>query len=195
MQHQHSRKNDWVEENNQLRYEIECLKDEVGQLQAELRTFSKSGTIGKNKKIKRFLGTVLDGKVKRQGFDMLTSTGKKLLIRVSSLTYPTAGITKTTKRWQWHNVFGINGKKEFDNLILVGDIDERHKSKYQDNDSCFVIFDIPYQELEKIIGDDRKRIIKLSTNPMTCRGQFSLLFNQYQMSEKALLEKYKIKHL
>ena len=89
------------------------------------------------------------------------------------------------------------GKKVFDSLILIGEIDSEHASKYREPDSPFVIFAIPYsdlrnsEELTVKSGRNDNRGVVLSTNPESVRASGAKrLFQQYQVTRQELRGRY-----
>lgn len=120
--------------------------------------------------------------------------GIRIEVKTSDLSSPNGG---ATKRWSWAQVFGDGGKKVFDSLILIGEIDIEHRSKYREPDSPFVIFEIPFsdlrgsEELTVKSGRNNNRSIVLSTNPNSVRASGSKrLFHEYQVTRDELRGRY-----
>jgi hypothetical protein len=114
----------------------------------------------------------------------------RLEIKFAHLTM--ASTTNKVMRWEWSCVFGRGGAKEYDRLILVGDTNTLHRSKYMDPDSPYIIFDVPFDEVMSISqsGGNSGRMIRLSQNPLRCFSVSKPLFDQYQITGAELKTRY-----
>jgi len=174
-----------------LEKENELLKNKIEQLKEKNRSLSKghwrtNGNIGEE-----HIATLLDGAITPSNcrYDVLLLNGLKLEVKYASLSRP--NIKKAqTKAWKWSEFKGLDGKKEYDSLILVGEIDKKYKNLHADPDEDYIYFDIPFGDVDKLI--DKSRMVTLTTNPETVRSKVNIrLFNEYQKTKKQLREKYK----
>jgi hypothetical protein len=97
-------------------------------------------------------------------------------------------------KWQWAKLFGESGKKKFDYIILVGDADPRYKVHYKDKNSPYVLFCVPFREIEGLSAQgqrDEYRHIQMGTNPLSARRRESIkLFQQFQITEAELTARF-----
>ena len=124
--------------------------------------------------------------------DIETKTGLKIEVKYSSLGLANRKNTVTTKRWVWKSVFGGNGKKEYDHLILIGDCDDRFQDQYLDTKSPYVIFDMPYNEVMDLSTKSQynQRQIILLSNPQKARSISKALYSKYQIIAEDLSTRY-----
>jgi hypothetical protein len=97
-----------------------------------------------------------------------------------------------TKRWSWMKIYGEQGRKKYDRLVLIGDRDERYSSLYSDEGSRWVIFDVPFCDVRPLTIDGGKwKLIQLTTNPETASSRASKLFSRYIVSESEIERRYR----
>ncbi|HEV7402612.1 MAG TPA: hypothetical protein VGO11_06800 [Chthoniobacteraceae bacterium] len=114
--------------------------------------------------------------------------GTRLEVKFSSLSEAFRGAK--TKRWTWHNPYGISGKKEYDRLILVGEADSRIRALRPGADP-YVIFDIPFERVPEILLPGCP--IQISTDARTARApRAKILFQEFLISVKLLEGRYGI---
>jgi hypothetical protein len=98
-----------------------------------------------------------------------------------------------TRRWSWLDLFGRDGGKSYNRVILVGDADPRFVDLYKDRDSPFVMFDLSFEDARKYYNFELGAI-KLSTNPRTARTALANAFyNGFQVTRDELAAKYRQK--
>lgn len=99
--------------------------------------------------------------------------------------------TRYVRRWSWGQPLGISGAKRFDRLILVGEIDPRFKSSYLDPKSPYVIFDVPFASVARIMR--KTPLIQLTTNPNAVSSESGkLLFRRFQITRSELSARYRL---
>ena len=129
-------------------------------------------------------GTLTDGLA---AHDMVCARGKKFEVKFSRIN---AG-TIYSKRWSWGHPLGAGGAKVFHRLILVGEIDARYASRYFDPKSPYVIFDVPFAAVKRLMRKDP--IIQINTNPEPMSSSAAmLLFERYQITRRDLKARYKV---
>ena len=124
-------------------------------------------------------------------YDLISENGTTLEIKCPNLNEAVVG--QITNRWSWSHILGSGRKKKFDRLLLLGPTDHRYRASYADAQSPFVIFDIPFREVEPLLGTGD--LIQISTAPLEVRkGRLSrkrqILFSRYQITRKQLIERY-----
>jgi hypothetical protein len=124
-------------------------------------------------------------------YDLMSTKGVTFEIKCPNLNEAVAG--EITNRWSWSHVLGSNRRKKFDRLLLLGPTDHRYRTNYADPESPFVMFDIPFAEVQSLLG--RGDLIQISTAPLEVRkGRLSpkrqILFARYQVTRKQLTERY-----
>lgn len=178
------------EEIDELLEENKRLKREVGFLRAH-------PTLAKGIRGETIFATLLRATRATRGapHDLVTLGGElRLEVKYSSLlrTYS----TREGRRWVWTKLFGEMGNKNFDRLLLIGDLDPHFRESYIDPGSPYVIFDVSYQDaLELADGAQpgRKSRLHLTTNPRTVTSWRSrALFESFQVPTSELLARYEI---
>lgn len=121
-------------------------------------------------------------------YDVLTPSLVRLEVKLATPSRPVR--TAPTLRWNWNTLFGHDGLKEFDRLILVGLADDRYRHSYADPSSPFVCFDIPFAEVRALMCP-RAHGIQLTTNPGVQRTPAGRrLFSEFQVPMSALEATY-----
>lgn len=127
--------------------------------------------------------------------DVDTANGIKIEVKHAKPTLSNK-VRGQHRRWQWNKLFGESGKKEFDFVLLIGDIDERYRNSYKEPDSPYVLFCIPSTELFPLtIKGQRDGYRKLDLNTNS-RGKLQhsgrTLYQRYQITTDDLRTKFGI---
>jgi hypothetical protein len=93
--------------------------------------------------------------------------------------------------WAWKDIFGENDKKQYDNLILLGELDMNYISSYRKPLDQFIIFNIPFKKAVYLTSG--KSSIYATTDPKKTRkySMASQLFKEYQMTPRELKKAFK----
>ena len=163
-----------------LRHEITAYRQRLATV-ASLEPFAPASA---EYQIARLIGgTLTDGLA---AHDMVCARGKKFEVKFSRINSGTI----YSKRWSWGHPLGAGGRKVFHRLILVGEVDPRYASRYLDPKSPYVIFDVPFAAVKRLMRKDP--IIQINTNPEpTSSSADILLFERFQISRRALKTRYK----
>lgn len=171
------------------------LEAENIRLQSEVEFLRGNPTIAKGLKGESLIAKLITAQPSRKGagHDLESTRGTILFeVKYSSLLDTISG--RPIKRRVWTKLFGELGKKRYDRLLLVGDIDPRFASSYADPASPYVLFDLPYEAAVDISGGvkaGRSSCIHLSTNPLTVRSARALaMFHDFQVSVSDLQHRY-----
>lgn len=147
-----------------LKRDNQTLRELITSLERKLSFFDQHQTTGEGKRGERLLADALRAALTshKSSFDLLTGAGTRIEVKTSRLTV--VGMT-STKRWVWNQIFGLNGNKNFDYIILMGESDERFVEHYPGNDPyLFVLLDhATAKELSK--GGSKGKYIQLVSNP------------------------------
>jgi hypothetical protein len=175
---------------------IKALEAENSLLRDELDFLKKHPKIIKGIKGELLTIQLTNGKLsnKGAGHDIDISIHNiKLEIKYSSLLSG-GGSSRNVKRWVWTKLFGESGKKEFDRLILIGDIDQEFLTAYKDYSSPYIFFDLSYMEAVDFVNGVKSgssSMIHLTTNPHTVRSaRAKKLYCNYQTSIKEISARY-----
>ncbi|MEN3368908.1 MAG: hypothetical protein V7609_1051 [Verrucomicrobiota bacterium] len=170
---------DIVHENAKLRRELQLCIEERDRLRA-LQPF-KRGLEGE-----RYIADLIGGEVTitNARHDIVTKSGHHLEVKLGGLRVAVKG--KKTKQWAWRHVFGEDGKKIYDQLILLGLVDERHRKS---TDGPYVIFDIPYSDAIALLPNPR--YLAISTDADRSFSKVSaVLFEKYLTTETEMRRTY-----
>jgi hypothetical protein len=119
-------------------------------------------------------------------YDIIAGKRKKVEVKFSELNSPNG---TTCKRWDWHSLYGHNGKNKWDYLILGGKKDPRFKNIYKDKRSSNVYFLLTWKETKQVKQPGSKAgHIAVTTNvdKMHANNQRGKLLWQYETTEKGL---------
>ena len=117
--------------------------------------------------------------------DIALRSGAKVEVKTSRLLYVTPD--RPTKRWAWMKIYGHTNMKQFDYLVLLGDVDDRYRKSYADPQSPYVIFLVPEEEVGTFVqGNGTNLGIQLTTNPATVKERGRALFERFQVTEQQL---------
>jgi putative hemolysin len=84
-------------------------------------------------------------------------------------------------------IYGHTNMKQFDYLVLLGDVDDRYRKSYADPQSPYVIFLVPEEEVGTFVqGNGTNLGIQLTTNPATVKERGRALFERFQVTEQQL---------
>ena len=174
--------------------ENQRLREEVVALRAEVRFLRQNRAIAKGIQGEALVSHLLGGKASSVGasHDFTAASGALIEIKYSSLLACVK--SRPTRRWVWSKMFGERGQKRYDRLLLIGDVDPRHRELYAAPHSPYVIFDLPFEAATEIcggikIGPESK--LQVTTNPSTVRSwQAQALFNHFQVSPRELKVRY-----
>lgn len=188
------------DELRELRRRVHGLEHRVHQLERENAQFHTKrpadSTHHKSEKGERIVAELIGGKMVNDSFDVLTPSGHRLEVRYAGLS--TAVWGKATKRWTWNFILGAYKEKDFDRVILVGEVDPRYRCKYRDPTFPYIFFDVPKSRLAEVMGASPH--IYLSTNPKKVYGFKSYgfsadpLYNSFQTTAAELKAKYGARH-
>ena len=185
---------------DQLRSRIACLERQVRRLQAEQRKLNaeknirlrhvKSSTGSRGEK---YIHRLLDNSIPTgsgAGHDLVVA-GKRLEIKTSECRSAIDGRRNgtLTKRWTWHRPFGTSGENHYHFLVLVGDIDSRHRRLYRDKEkppSRFVLFVIPRHCVKHVMRQSGEPIIQITTNPLIQRSKAGKQIWRYEKTRKEI---------
>jgi hypothetical protein len=119
-------------------------------------------------------------------FDVLARNGQCIEVKYSALNAQGG-----TRRSSWRKIYGEQGRKKYDRLILIGDWDERYSRLYGDTQSPFVIFDVPFREVRPLTIDGGKwKLVQRTSDPRTAKSRASRLFSDYLVSEAEVEARY-----
>ena len=162
--------------NGELRRQIEL---------SEHRTRNITAVTGE-----RFLRRVLGGNLTlhNEGHDLLVGRRTfEVKAARSARIYPEC----STCRWSWHKMFGVNGRKKYHRLLLLGKADPNHRRKYKDPESAYVMFDLSPADVRRIWNKRAPRLIQLTTNPEATRSKTGKQLWRHQVSSKELRQRYR----
>jgi hypothetical protein len=178
-----------IKKNARLKLENQVLLKSLKQVSAErdkLRALQpfKSGLNGE-----KYIAEILQAKVTitNSRHDVETRSGLRLEVKLSHVNTPVQG--KRTRRWAWSGILGNDGHKIYDRLILLGVIDDRHISDYESGSDKFIIFDIPYADVSRLLK--KPSYLSITTRPHTIQSKVAKAIFQYQIGESELLKRYK----
>jgi hypothetical protein len=120
-------------------------------------------------------------------FDVKIPSGARVEVKSASLNTLYANKPDGTKRWAWMRILGMGGKKPFNWLVLLGEVDDRYRGRYADPRSPYVVFLLPKRAVAKhLIASGPGPGIQLTTNPQTVGPKGRELFEKYQVTRKEL---------
>jgi hypothetical protein len=185
---------DFRTENHKLKQKIAELEARTAYLENEALQYRTHELLATGMRGETLVSKIVNGRVTAYaiGHDIETGGGTLLEVKRSKLHSwdKRSGSTK----WQWAKLLGESGKKKYDYAILVGDIDRRYAEYYKDPNSSWVIFCVPFEEINEVATQGQRadyRHIQISTNPMgTRRMKTKKLFQEYQISTCELGERF-----
>jgi hypothetical protein len=182
------------EDNNALRLRIRELEAERTVLKSENALLrSKLGPAAwriDGSRAERFIHELIGGNrtIGSADKDLISASGIAFEIKFSNLNEAVPG--RITRRWNWAHILGSNRAKTFDRLLLLGPQDPQYRRDYNDSESPFVIFDIPFDEVDQLLESDNS--IRINTNPTRFRrNTHRLLILHYQVTRAQLVDRYR----
>lgn len=166
-----------------LQKENDSLRERISALELKLSFFEKHSTYAEGVRGEKYLARSLMAALTshKSSFDLLTQGGEKIEVKSSRL-----GSVKsyTTKRWIWNNIFGTNGMKDFDFIILMGEADQRYKNIYE-TDSPYVFFLLSREDAFRFSGGAGKgKYIQLTSNPLSKNARPNPIWNNMTSLDK-----------
>ena len=166
----------------ELRVENARLRERIYELE------SAKGIIAE-RYINELIGGVLT--TGHAAHDITTPEGKRIEVKFARLNIPMD--TSASRRWSWGHPLGSAGAKQFDSLVLVGEVDPRFRELYREPSSPYVIFDVPFESVPTLMG--KSTVIQVTTNPRRKFGKAArianTLFQQFHITSEDLRAKYK----
>lgn len=184
------------DQNIALRKENKALLERVSALEAKLGFLAGKKNLLLGLKGERLVSELVEGQLTSHtsGFDVVSASGYVFECKYSSLGIADRSKKNPSKRWAWPRPFGTAGKKFYDYIILIGDADDRWSNQYKDKESPYIIFCVPYEEVESLtITTDggRMKSIHLTSNPSTAlRSKGSRLFREFQITAEEFEQKF-----
>jgi len=176
-----------------LREENEGLRSINYRLQEQLKVLEADHRIQAALRAEAFVSRLANGVMTshNDSYDVRSSRGLRLEVKFSKLNLNDRRRANPTRRWAWAKPFGESGRKEFDNLILIGVKDDAYRHLYLDPGNDFIFFDVPFNEISPLtILTKRYVSIQLTTNPQTAFSSASPLYSQYQVTARDLENRY-----
>lgn len=173
---------------------------EISKLQEKIFRLEKENELLRANTKKDFLAELLikdltNGKMTgyKEDYDVETENEKILEVKFSSLR------KNNGNEWHWSNIYGTSKGKLYDNIILVGAVNEDYKHLYKDDGKEFVLFDVPYLELDNVISTKKSisaieivsRPPQKTVEPNHKWYKRQLLFDKYQITYEEMREKYR----
>jgi hypothetical protein len=170
--------------------EISALKEELRQLKAELSALRERydflclhPTLALGMRGERLTARLVGGSATdhQEAYDVVTQQGVKFEVKSAKLAVPAASYS--TLRWSWGRIYGMNGNKNYDYLLLIGDTDQRFAKLYEHGSDPFIFFLVPFTEVDELtVKTGSTRSIYLVTNPEGPSKGSRRLFASYQVS-------------
>ena len=120
--------------------------------------------------------------------DVVTGNRTALEVKFSGLHR-----TRTSGyRWDWTNIFGRDGCKDYRRLILVGETDIEFRTQYRRPVERYILFDLPRNVAVQLstTGSSRRHRLTLNANPALAQSATRVLYEQYQITETDLAGRY-----
>ena len=169
------------------REEYDNLLTKISLLESQLRFLGQHKTLALGmageQLVARLSGGITTGHTSRHDIEL--QQGQTIEVKTAKISVPVAAKPNSGKRWQWHKIYGQDGGKIYDWLVLIGHADPRYKELYIDQNSEYVIFFIPFGELPNYITSGN--MIVLSSNPITASGKSAGMFSKHQVLADDLL--------
>lgn len=179
-------------ENRRLRAWIAELEQQVKELRPKAILYDRYkrklvGDFGEDLVARWFLAERIFG---NKDHDLVTSAGSKLEVKYSRLALSDERSPRC--RWKWTGLLGNGGEKDYDRLLLVGEINHlnaEYRLLYADPEADYILFDLPGSEVRRFWPRGH---LNLSANPR-CRVPCLVrdhLFQDRQVTVAKLRAKY-----
>ena len=176
--------------NTMLQEQLADSERKLVELQRVIDEFSdtkeKIGLIGETI-FRQITGT--KETARNHNHDFVCDNGERVEVKFSEL----CKADPPTFRWSWAKLFGSSRNKVYERLILIGNKDPRYSTKYSDQSSNFVFFDVPYDKVMPLTvsGGYTDVMIKLNTNPDKAKSlRAGPLFSDFQVDAQTLKQRY-----
>jgi hypothetical protein len=122
--------------------------------------------------------------------DVVSANGTRLEVK-ASVHSNRKKTCASTQSWTWGHPRGHSGKKNYHRLILLGRPDRRYRGAYRSKRAPWVIFDLPFRVVARLVGE--KSSISITTNPNSERlGSLTrMMFVKYQVSPSEIRFRYR----
>ncbi len=178
---------------SELRKRIAELRAEVAVLTAENQLLRKklgpSAWRIDGRRAEEFVQQLIGGTLRKgsASSDLILPNGTHFEIKYSRLNV--ARPDAKTRRWNWAHILGSSGNKQFHKLLLLAPHDPQYRHSFDDPDSPFVIFDVPFKEVPNLV--EASGTIWINTNPTKFkRHSHRELIVKYQITRKKFVERY-----
>jgi hypothetical protein len=176
---------------------IEALEAENAQFRQRLCFLEYAPSLAVGMQGEQLVAKAVDGAMTTftAGADVSIERNDQLLeVKLSTLNVAVRSHKNATTRWTWPRPLGYKGSKVFDRLILVGQVDVRHRASYLD-DEPYVFFDVPFSEAQALtVLGGTHRNIQITTNPKTAKTPAAIrLFSEFMLPFAELNARYGIK--
>jgi hypothetical protein len=152
--------------------EILTLKRRIFELEEENEALKKRLDFARGVPAEDFVAELTNGLRAgyKDGHDVTTEGGDHLEVKLSHLN----STSSKTLRWNWDNLLGHNGTKEYHFLVLVGEKDPRYEAQYPE--LPYVCFVVPRGDVDTVKTGN---CIALNTNLTTARAPKSKVLKCY----------------
>lgn len=178
-----------LRELDRLAAENASLIRRIGELENQISFVSQNKTLARGMAGERLVSNLIGGSLTLHTAksDIVLTNGTLVEVKYATISRSSAGY-EGGRRWQWQKVFGEKNAKVYDFLVLVGEADPAHCGEYVDPSSPYVIFLIPYIDVEQFTssGTNGARGILLSTNPRNIRGRAAGLYSSFAVTSEQL---------
>lgn len=164
--------------------ELECLRNQVAQLEEQLSWFRTHQTLARGVAGEKLMANAAIASLTKHtdSVDLILSDGRTVEVKATGITRQ-HGDGSTSGRWQWEKVFGQTNAKDYDYLVLVAEADPRFAHAYLEPESTQVLFLVPRDDVWALTvnGAGGARRIAVTTNPNRARGSAAALFTDFQV--------------
>jgi len=169
--------------------EIAKLKAENRRLKKRLAFFENHPAFASGLHEQSVVAKLLGGDLTHPQSSDLDVGEVRLRIRFSTIKTPIVS-SLGANRWSWPDV--LDDFHEFDGLILMGVPDEDFRYRYLDPACSFVLFDIPFEDVETVSQINGPHWnVHLSTDPQKAQHAFTArLYSHFQIREEELESRY-----
>lgn len=189
-------RDDLVAENDRLKKEVDRLASRIMELEKKFEFLETHTLLARGIRGESLISTIVSGTLTSYAasHDVETAGGCRLEVKYSALHTHIKKYPDGASKWQWAKLLGEAGQKVFDYLLLVGEADRRFQRLYKDASSPYVIFCLPFSEIERLTTPGQKpgyRNLRLLTRPSDRhRAAGRELFERYQITVSELAERF-----